>query len=80
MSFDELSADDYYSEASQQKRVETITAFLEEAHSRGLRALGLEPLGCRHGNLEPDRFLALLERAIRAAPRRDLERIWLVVP
>lgn len=40
VSFDELSADDYYSEASQQKRVETISAFLEEAHSR------LNPMGC----------------------------------
>lgn len=40
LSFDELSADDYYSEASQQKRVETIAAFLKEAHSR------LNPLGC----------------------------------
>jgi hypothetical protein len=40
VSFDELSADDYYSEASQQKRIETISAFLEEAHSR------LNPMGC----------------------------------
>jgi hypothetical protein len=40
VSFDELSADDYYSEPSQQKRVETISAFLEEAHSR------LNPMGC----------------------------------
>jgi hypothetical protein len=40
LSFDELSADDYYSEASQQKRIETISAFLEEAHSR------LNPMGC----------------------------------
>lgn len=40
LSFDELTADDYYSEASQQKRVETIAAFLAEAHSR------LNPMGC----------------------------------
>lgn len=40
LSFDELSADDYYSEASQKKRVETIAAFLDEAHAR------LNPLGC----------------------------------
>ncbi|MDJ0924039.1 MAG: putative glycoside hydrolase [Acidimicrobiia bacterium] len=40
LSFDELSAEDYYSEASQQKRVETISAFLAEAHSR------LNPMGC----------------------------------
>jgi hypothetical protein len=40
LSFDELSADNYYSEESQQKRVETIAAFLEEAHSR------LNPMGC----------------------------------
>lgn len=40
LSFDELSADDYYGEAAQQKRVETIAAFLEEAHSR------LNTMGC----------------------------------
>ncbi len=40
LSFDELTSDDYYSDASEQKRVETIAAFLEEAHSR------LNPMGC----------------------------------
>jgi len=40
LSFDELDASDYYSEASQQKRIETISAFLEEAHRR------LNPMGC----------------------------------
>jgi len=40
LSFAELSAEDYYSEASVQKRTETIAAFLEEAHSR------LNPMGC----------------------------------
>lgn len=40
LSFDDLSADDYYSEASQQLRIETIAAFLKEAHGR------LNPLGC----------------------------------
>jgi deoxyribonuclease V len=56
-----------------------LRELLETADGRGLRALGLEPLGCRHGNLLLDRFLILLERAIRAAPRRNLRRIWLVV-
>ena len=40
LSFDELSAEDYYSEASQQKRIETIAAFLDEAHAL------LNPMGC----------------------------------
>lgn len=40
LSFDGLDAEDYYSEASQQTRVKTIAAFLEEAHSR------LNPMGC----------------------------------
>lgn len=40
LSFDELSADDYYSEESQQKRIETIAAFLDEAHGR------LNSMGC----------------------------------
>jgi hypothetical protein len=40
LSFDELSSDNYYGEAAQQKRIETIAAFLEEAHKR------LNPMGC----------------------------------
>lgn len=40
LSFDGLSADNYYSEESQQIRVDTIAAFLKEAHNR------LNPLGC----------------------------------
>jgi hypothetical protein len=40
LSFDELSSDDYYGEAAQQKRVETIAAFLDEARNR------LNPMGC----------------------------------
>jgi hypothetical protein len=40
LSFDELSSDDYYGDAAQQKRVETIAAFLGEAHRR------LNPMGC----------------------------------
>ncbi len=40
LSFDELSAENYYSDESEQKRVETIAAFLEEAHNR------LSPMGC----------------------------------
>ncbi len=40
LSFDELTSDDYYSDASEQKRVETITAFLKEAQRR------INPLGC----------------------------------
>ena len=56
-----------------------LRKLLETADGRCLRALGLEPLGCRHGDLELDRFLTLLERAIRAAPGRNLRRIWLVV-
>lgn len=40
LSFDKLTSDDYYSDASAQKRVETIAAFLKEAHRR------LNPMGC----------------------------------
>ena len=51
----------------------------DTADTRGVAALGLEPLGCRHGRLGLDRFLGLLDRAIRPAPRRCPQRIWLVV-
>ena len=51
---------------------------VEMAGIRGLAALGLDPLGCRHGRLDPDRFLTLLEGALRAARHRSLRRIWLV--
>jgi hypothetical protein len=40
LSFDELTSEDYYGDAAEQKRVETISAFLTEAHSR------LNPMGC----------------------------------
>ena len=40
LSFDELTANDYYGAAAEQKRVETIAAFLQEAHDR------LNPMGC----------------------------------
>lgn len=54
LSFDELGSDDYYSEAAQQKRVETITAFLDEAHNR------LNPMGCA---VAADIFAITLESA-----------------
>jgi hypothetical protein len=56
-----------------------LREILAAADARRLRALALEPLGCRHGNLELDRFLGLLERALEAAPGGSLRRIWLVV-
>ena len=40
LEFDEFSFPDYYSPEAQQVRVDTITAFLSEAHSR------LNPMGC----------------------------------
>ncbi len=40
LSFDGLTADNYYSDESEQIRVTTIAAFLEEAHKR------LNPMGC----------------------------------
>lgn len=40
LEFDELDSEDYYNKDAQQFRIETIAAFLEEAHSR------LNPMGC----------------------------------
>ena len=40
LEFDELTAENYYSKESQQFRIETIAAFLTEAHGR------LNPMGC----------------------------------
>jgi hypothetical protein len=40
LSFDELTSSDYYGDAAEKKRVDTIAAFLEEAHRR------LNPMGC----------------------------------
>jgi hypothetical protein len=40
LQFDDLSTENYYGEEAQQTRIETIAAFLEEAHSR------LNPMGC----------------------------------
>ncbi|MDH3688237.1 MAG: hypothetical protein OEU36_01975 [Gammaproteobacteria bacterium] len=43
-----------------------------------ITALGLEPLGAKHGRLPLARFRELLNAALEAAPMGDLKKIWIV--
>ncbi len=51
---------------------------LEEAESRGLKAIGLPMIGTLHGNLSPERFVVLLSDALQRGAPVSLQRIWLV--
>jgi hypothetical protein len=57
---------------------QALSASLRLARERGFRSLGLQPLGCVHGRLSPDRFPLLLRQALEQTGPRTLERIWLV--
>lgn len=57
---------------------EALAGVFAEARRRGLAALGLEPLGCRHGRLPPGRFGALLGRALDGREGAAPERLWLI--
>ncbi len=65
-------------------REEWVVAALEGVLSVCTRlrieAIGLEPLGSRHGRLPLSRFRELLRGALSAAPPGELQRIWVVLP
>ena len=71
----DLSSDPTWTEAW---IANALSASLDLAGDRGFRSLGLQPLGCFHGRLAPDRFPVLLRRALEETEPRTLERIWLV--
>ena len=56
-----------------------LAEVLAECDARGLKTLGLQPLGAMHGTLAPERFVELLRSAIDRHPVA-LERIWIVAP
>jgi hypothetical protein len=56
-----------------------LAGVLDECEGRGLKSLGLAPLGSVHGKLPPVRFIELLRAAIGPRPN-VLERIWIVAP
>ena len=58
--------------------VQSLIASLRLADERGFRGLGLQPLGCVHGRLAPERFPPLLRRALEDAEPRNVKRIWLI--
>jgi hypothetical protein len=55
-----------------------LEAVLREAEQRKIRRLGLEPLGCVHGRLRPDRFATLLSAALDRVRPQVLERVWVM--
>jgi len=56
-----------------------LARVLAECERRGLKSLGLPPLGTVHGKLAHERFVELLCSAIDRQPS-TLERIWIVAP
>lgn len=57
---------------------EALAGVFAESARRGLRALGLQLLGCRHGRLPPQRFAALLGRVLRRRQESALAQLWLI--
>jgi hypothetical protein len=55
-----------------------LEGVLREAARRAVSRLGLEPLGCVHGKLQPDRFASLLAAALDRVHPRTLERLWIM--
>jgi hypothetical protein len=55
-----------------------LAGIIEESEARGLRAIGLQMLGTVHGSLSGERFLALLQAALREGEPQSLQRIWVV--
>lgn len=57
---------------------QALSESLRLAGDHGFLSLGLQPLGCVHGRLAPDRFPVLLRGALEETEPRALERIWLI--
>ena len=55
-----------------------LEGILHAADARGLRGVGLPPIGTRHGTLEIRHFGALLGRALQRAPLDHLRGLWVV--
>ncbi len=53
---------------------------LGEADRRGLAAVAVPLLGCRHGQLDPLRYPVLLARACAGLELRHVGALWLVCP
>ena len=59
---------------------DALAAAFEESEKRGLDALGLPPVGTRHGRLSLKRFAHLLTRALQETELTSLKRLWLITP
>ena len=57
----------------------TLDKIFHEAENRRLRSIALPLLGTIHGSLEKERFVVLLQRALKRNAVNYPERIWLVV-
>jgi hypothetical protein len=59
---------------------QALAEILRLCDAMGIAALGLEPLGAKHGRLPRARFRELLEASRPAERARRLQRIWLLRP
>ena len=61
---------------------EALLAAFEEARTRGLRSLAVQPLGTAHAGLDPARFLGLLAQVCYSSAEMGttLRRVHLLLP
>lgn len=61
---------------------EALLAAFEEARTRGLKTLAVQPLGTAHAGLTPDRFLSLLVQVCYSSAEMGttLRRVHLLLP
>lgn len=58
----------------------TIEKVLQNANTKGLKAISLPVLGAQYGDFKLNQFITILAHKINKNMDNKLERIWLVVP
>jgi O-acetyl-ADP-ribose deacetylase (regulator of RNase III) len=61
---------------------EALIAAFEEARTRGIRSVAVQPLGTSHAGLDPDRFLKLLAQVCYSSAELEttVRRVHLLLP
>ena len=60
--------------------VSCLENIFEICAQRQISALGLEPLGTKHGRLGENTFLQLLRKSMQSTEPNSLRRLWLITP
>jgi hypothetical protein len=61
---------------------EALIAAFEEARTRGIRSVAVQPLGTAHAGLDPERFLKLLAQVCYSSAEMEttVRRVHLLLP